>query len=120
MSRVIISWEGSSAIGAYVIDYSSHGIRVIIPSFQIPIDIPKEKCTVMALMPIDEIWFTGTCIYATDDSSGFISMGIYFHKLEEQQWLEDLLSKTVNEFQRQCSFVSYEWEESLAKLSITG
>ena len=120
MSRVIISWDGSSAIGTYVIDYSAHGIRVIIPSFQIPIGIPKEKSTVMVLMPIDGIWFTGTCIYATDDSSGFISMGIYFHKSEEQQWLEDLLSKTVSEFHRQCSFVSYEWEESLAKLRITG
>jgi hypothetical protein len=63
------------------------------------------------------MWFTGMCVFATNDQDGSVSMGIYFYKPEEQNYLEKLLFKSLDA--PSCPsgyFVSYEWEERVDRL----
>ena len=116
MSKATISWEGSAPFGSYVVNYSARGINVLIPALQIPAKLPKEKETLSVLLPIDQRWFTGRCIYLQKGPDGALSMGIYFNDPKEQSYLKDLLFHYLNTPRDSHNFVSYEWEELVAKL----
>jgi len=116
LSKVTISWGASSSIESDVVNCCSHGIRVLIPALQFPTDIPKQNDTVKILMPIDQIWLTGMCVYSTNDLDGSVSVGIYFYNPSEQNFLSNLLCKSLDIPLQTCSFVCHEWEELVAKL----
>jgi hypothetical protein len=116
LSKVTLAWEGNSLIGSYAVNYGPHGISIVIPPLLNSPRMPKEKETVRVLMPIDEKWFTGTCIYVKNEADGSISMGIFFCLPEEQSYLKDLLFHSLNTPRDAHSFVSYEWEEFVSKL----
>jgi len=116
LSKVTISWEGRPAFDSYVVNCCPQGINVLIPPMQSPTDLPKEKDSVNVLMPIDQMWFTGECVYVRSDSTGSVSMGINFNDPKEQAYLKDLLFKSLNVPSNVHAFVSYEWEEMVSKL----
>ena len=116
MREVSISWEGSSPIVSNVVNYSAHGIRVSIPALLSPPDIPKKKDIVRVHMPIGQLWFTGLRIFAVNELDGSVSMGIHFYKPEEQNHLKELMYKSLNAPSPLDHFVSYEWEERVARL----
>ena len=120
LSKASISWEGSSAVGSYVVNYCAQGVNVLIPRLLVPHDIPQEKDTVKVLLPIDQRWFTGSCIYARKESDGSVSLGINFSNPEEQSYLKDLLYHSLNIPRDAHSFVSYEWEELVTKMCDSG
>ena len=116
LSKVTISWQGKTLLGSYVANYCTHGIGVLIPPRLNPPEIPKEKETIKVLMPIDQMWFTGICMYVNNESDGSVSLGIYFSEPKEQGYLKDLLFDSLNVPSGMSSFVSYEWEELVGKL----
>jgi hypothetical protein len=116
LSKVTLSWGEYTLIGSYVVNYCANGISIQLPATLSPAKLPKEKDTVKVLMPIDELWFTGTCIYIKKDSDTAVSMGIYFYIPEEQKYLRDLLYTSLNVPAESHSFVSYEWEELVGRL----
>jgi hypothetical protein len=116
LSKVTISWQGNSSIGSYVVNYSAQGINLLIPQVSTPLTIPGEGDTVMVLMPIDQIWLTGTCIFASKESDGSVSVGIHFDDPKEQNYLKDLLFNSLSVPIPSQSFVKYEWEELVAKM----
>ena len=116
LRKVVVSWESNPSIGSYVINYCAQGINVLIPSVQIPPEIPKENETIKVLMPVDQMWFTGRCIYVKNELDGSVSLGIYFPDSKEQGYLKDLLFNSLNVPSNSHSFVSYEWEELVGKL----
>ena len=116
LSRVTVSWGGNSQIVSYVVNYCAHGISISIPALLSPSELPNEKDTIMVLMPVDQRWFTGICIYARNESNGSVSIGIDFCYPEEQKYLKDLLFNALNAPSELHSFVSYEWEELVEKM----
>ena len=116
LSKATISWEGTAAIGSFVVDYCPQGMSLVIPPLSSPLYIPGEKETVKVLMPINQTWFTGQCVYARNEPDGSVSMGIYFSDPKEQDYLKDLLFTSLNKPRARGSFVSYEWEELVGKL----
>lgn len=116
LGKVTLAWEENSLIGSYAVNYGPHGISIVIPAMANPPEMPREKENVRVLMPLDERWFTGTCIYVRHETDGSTSMGIFFCNPEEQHYLKDLLFNSLNIPRGSHSFVSYEWEEFVAKL----
>ncbi len=116
MGEAAISWQGQSEIASAVANCSAHGIKVSIAHSLAPPDLPKKKDIVKVRMPIDDMWFTGMCIFAAKEADGSVSMGIYFYKPEEQNYLKDLLFKALEAPSSPDSFVSYQWEELVARL----
>jgi len=116
LSKATVSREGKPAFGSYIINYSARGINVMIPPSQIPPELPRVNDTFRVLMPIDQNWFTGRCIYSNQEPDGSVSMGVHFCDPKEQNHLKDLLFTALNSPKGSHSFVSYEWEELVAKL----
>jgi hypothetical protein len=116
LSKVTISWEGHASIGSFVVDYGPQGLSLVIPPMLSPVEIPQEAATVKVLMPIDQTWFTGQCVYARNETDGSVSMGVHFSDPKEQTLLKDLLFTSLNAPGDAHSFVSYEWEELVGKL----
>jgi len=116
LSTATISWEGSPPFESYVANYSARGINVLIPGLLVPARLPKEKDTLRVLLPMDQTWFTGRCIYLKKGPDGSLSLGIYFDDPQEQSYLKDLLFHYLNTPSDSHHFVSYEWEELVAKL----
>ena len=116
LSKVTLAWGENTLIGSYVVNYCATGISILLPPTLSPAKMPKEKDTVKVLVPIDEMWFTGICIYVKQEKGGPCSMGIYFCNTEEQKYLKDLLYSSLNVPSESHRFVSYEWEELVAKL----
>jgi hypothetical protein len=117
LSKVTISWEGTASLASYVVNYSAQGINVVIPPLVSAPETPREHETVKVLMPIDQMWFTGTCIYVKNEQDGSISLGINFNDPKEQNYLKDLLFNSLKAPGGEShSFVSYEWEELVGKL----
>lgn len=115
-SKVSISWEKNSSIESHVMNYCAHGIRVSIPPVLTPDDLPQKNDTVRVFMPIERLWLTGMCVYAEAEPEGSISIGIYFHKPDEQNYLSTFLRNSLNRPGQKSSFVKHEWEERVAKL----
>ena len=116
MSTVTISWAENSKVESYVVNFCTHGIRVSLPSEQCPAYLPKKNDTVKVHMPIYEQWFTGMCIYATNENDQTVSMGIYFYNPSEHNLLHSLLVRSLNDPPQMSPFVSYEWEELVTRL----
>lgn len=116
LSKVTISWGADSSIESDVANCCSHGIRVLTPPLQLSTNIPKKNDTVKVLIPIGQVWISGMCVYTTNELYGSVSMGIYFYHPSEQNYLNNLLSKTLNVPLQAGSFVSHEWEELVARL----
>ena len=111
MSKVTLSWGGSSSVEADVVNYSSHGVRVVIPSWH---DIPRKGDSVR--MRINQIWFKGMCIFAASGQGEALSMGLYFYDPKEQNQLRSLLWQYLKDCSRPFPFVSHEWEEFVYKV----
>ena len=115
-NTVTILWDDNAPIKSKVVNYSAHGIMVLISLLQIEFDIPKENDTIKVLMPIDQMWLTGKCVSSTNKQDGFFTMGIYFYNPTEQNYLQNMLIKSLNKNHQPLSSVSYEWEELVDKL----
>jgi hypothetical protein len=116
LSKATVSWEGCPPLGSYVINYSAGGINVLIPALQIPPGLPGEKEIIRVLLPIDQIWFTGSCMYARKGADGSLSLGIHFNDPKEQSYLKDLLYHSLTSPAGSRPFVSHQWEELVARL----
>jgi hypothetical protein len=116
LSKATISVEGKPVFGSHIINYSARGINIMIPPLPLPPGLPKVNDTVRVLMPIDQTWFTGRCIYSNKEQDGSVSMGVHFCDPKEQDYLKNLLFTALNSPKSSHSFVSYEWEELVAKL----
>jgi len=116
LSKATISWEGSPPFESYVVNYSARGINILIPALLVPAKLPKENETLRVLLPMDQMWFTGSCIYLKKGPDGSFSLGICFDDPKEQSYLKDLLFHHLNTPSDSHHFVSYEWEELVAKL----
>jgi hypothetical protein len=114
--RVTISWGVGSSLESEVVNICAHGIRVLIPVSKIMSNLPKKNDAVKLLILRDHIWITGMCIYVTNESGGAVSMGIYFYHPSEQNYLNVLLSSTLDVLPQPDSFVCHEWEEFVGKL----
>jgi hypothetical protein len=115
LSRVTITW-GIQSFESEVVNCCAHGIRVSFPPLGITSDLPKKNDTVKVLISPDHIWITGMCIYVTTEPDGATSMGIYFYHPSEQNYLNYLLSSTLNILPQPDTFVCHEWEEFVEKL----
>jgi hypothetical protein len=116
MNTVMISWEGVSPIESTVINCSAHGLKVLLPVVQAVSEMPGKNETVMVKIRNDKNWLTGMCVFATRDQDDLFSMGIYFYNPHDQNYLQDLLYKSLEGSPRVSSFVSHEWEEFVEKL----
>jgi len=116
MSKVTILWDGNPPIEANVMNYCAHGMRVIIPPLHAPNKKARESETVLVQVSSDETWFTGMCVSATKGQDSSISLGIYFYNPSEQNYLRELLNKSLSENYQPSTFVSYQWEEIVDKL----
>ena len=114
MGKVTLLWDGSLPVEANVVNCSSHGIRVLILSLRDVFDIPKKEDTVR--MRINQMWFIGTCVFASSEEDGSISMGIYFYDPIEQSLLRNLLWTLLKDCHRPFPYVSHEWEEFVYKV----
>jgi hypothetical protein len=116
LSKATVAREGKPAFTSYVVNYGAQGINVLIPPLQIPPELPKVEETVRVLMPIDQMWFTGKCIFLKKGQDGSVSIGIHFYDPKEQHYLKDVLFNSLNAPKGSRSFVSYEWEELVTRL----
>ena len=116
MSQAAVSWGGADSITANVVNYSAHGIRISIPAALCTTDLPKKKDVIRVHLPIDRLWFTGMCVFAANEPDGSVTAGIYFYKPEEQNYLKNLLFNALDAPCTSDSFISYEWEERVARL----
>jgi hypothetical protein len=117
LKKVTISWGVDCSVESDVVNCCAHGVRVLIPpqSFSM-VDMPEKNNVVKVYIPIDHVWITGMCIYVTDELDCSVSMGIYFYHPSEQNYLNNLLSNTLNVPPQADSFVCHEWEELVDKL----
>lgn len=120
LSKVTISWSENVSIESRVENYCAHGIRVSFFPLPGPATIPMKNDTVRVLMPVEGIWLSGMCVYASNEPDGSASLGIYFYKPNEQNYLGAFLRKALNRAARKGSFVKHEWEELVAKLCSSG
>lgn len=116
LNKVDVSWGVGSLLTSDVINCCAHGIRVSIPSERCSIDIPKKNDSVKVLIPFDQVWITGMCVYSTREPDGSASLGIYFYHPSEQNYLNTVLSNALNIPPQDSSFVCHEWEELVDKL----
>jgi hypothetical protein len=117
LRNVTITWGVDASVESDVVNFSTHGLRVLISTLMSPVNIPKKNDTIKVKLPIVQVTLAGMCIYATNELDGSVSMGIYFYVPTEQNYLNKLLSKTLNVPLQECSFVCHEWEEFVDKLS---
>ncbi|HWU36386.1 MAG TPA: hypothetical protein VN203_01995 [Candidatus Acidoferrum sp.] len=120
LSKVTISWSENVAIESHVENYCAHGVRVSLPSPPAPAAMPKKNDTVRVLMPMDRVWLSGMCVYASNEPDGSAAMGLYFFKPDEQNYLSGFLRKTLNRAVHKDFFVKHEWEELVGKLCSSG
>jgi hypothetical protein len=119
LSKVVISWAENSSFESSVENFCSHGIRISIPSQSVPMAIPGKNDTIRVLIPIDsrqQVWFSGMCVYTTNEHNSHLSMGIYFYNPSEQNHLHNILYESINEQPKTHSFIPHEWEELVDKL----
>lgn len=116
LSKVTISWGVDSSVEANVANFCTHGMKVIVPMAIYPTDFPKKNDAIRVMLPIVQVWLTGMCIYVTNELDGSISIGIYYYIPIEQNYLNKILSNSLNVPLQECSFVSHEWEEFVEKL----
>jgi hypothetical protein len=79
-------------------------------------DIPNKNDTVKVLIPVDDTWITGMCVYVANEPEGTVSLGIYFYHPTEQNYLHNLLGIATDVQPQSDSFVCHEWEELVDKL----
>ncbi|NVN91970.1 MAG: hypothetical protein HXX11_15400 [Desulfuromonadales bacterium] len=113
---VYVSWDNNCPVEASALNYCACGIRVFIPSILSSINIPRTNRPIEVLLPIDKKWLSGMCISSTNQQDGSISMGIYFYNPAEQNYLQDLLYKSLKIDPQSHSVFSHKWEELLEKL----
>jgi len=116
LNKVSLSLMGNSPIESHVVNYCALGIRISIPPLAFPIDFPKKNETIKVLLPIDNTWLTGMCVYIAKELDGSVSMGIYFYNPCEQNHLYNLFINSLNVPTQTRSFISREWEELVEKL----
>ena len=116
LRKVTVSWGVDASVESDVANFSTHGMRVIMPPLTSPINIPKKNDAVKVKLPIVQVNLTGMCIYVTNELEGSVSMGINCYVPTEQNYLNKLLSKTLNVPLQECSFVCHEWEEFVDNL----
>jgi len=116
LSKVTISWGVDFSVDANVINFCTHGMRVVIPLEMSPAELPKKNDAIKVKLPIVQVWLTGMCIYVTNELDGSVSVGIYYYVPIEQNYLNKLLTKNLNVPLQECSFVCHEWEEFVDKL----
>jgi len=74
LHKVFISWDKSSLVESEVVDYCSLGIRVSIPPKSVSSEIPRKNDTFKIVLPIDQIWISGMCVYATNEQDGSVTI----------------------------------------------
>jgi len=120
LNKVTISWSENVPIESHVENYCAHGVKVSISSLTVPAVMPKKNDTVRVLMPMDKVWLSGMCVYASNEPDGSASIGLYFFKPDEQNYLSGFLRKALNRSVRKDFFVKHEWEELVGKLCSSG
>jgi len=117
LRKVTVTWQEGSPTAAYGANYSAHGINVVIPPLPQGALPPSEHDPVEVLLPVDENWYSGQCVHVRKEADGSICLGIHFDHPGEHDRLQKLL---FNSLQRSSqvhpSFISYEWEELVARL----
>lgn len=119
LSSVVVSWEKNSSVESSVENFCSHGIRVSMPSSQIPTAIPVKNETVQVLIPTDSsqhAWFSGMCVYTATEQDSRLSMGIYFYNPSEQNHLHKILYSSLKGQSESGPFIPHEWEELVDRL----
>lgn len=116
LSKATLTWNGRASITSNVVNCSAQGINLRLPSLPIQSDIPAQNDEVKVLLPVHQRWFTGRCVHVERDSEGTVSLGIHFTEPSEQEILKTSLFHSLNTVSHAGSFVSYEWEELVAKL----
>ena len=116
LRKVTVTWGADASVESDVVNFSTHGLRVLISPLISPINIPKKNDAIKVKLPIVQVNLTGMCIYATNELDGSVSMGIYCYVPIEQNYLNKLLSKSLNIPFQERSFVCHEWEEIVDKL----
>jgi len=116
LSKATIAWAGTTLNESYVVNYSAHGIHIVIPPLASPFELPAENDVVKVLLPVAETWFTGNCVHVEHEGDGSICLGIHFQDAGEQNHLQTLLFNSLKAPEKTGSFVSYEWEELVGKL----
>jgi hypothetical protein len=116
ISNVTVSWNENSPVEAVVANCCAHGMKVLIPSSKALFEIPSKSDIVTVQIQKDKKPFAGMCVSASAEQDGSVHMGIYFYNPDEQNYLQTLLYKSLNENHLPNSFVSYEWEETVDKL----
>jgi len=120
LSKVTVSWSENVSFESHVENYCAHGIKVSLPLLPDSTAMPKKNDTIRVLMPIERVWLSGMCVYTSNEPDGSASMGIYFYKPNEQNYLGAFLRKVLNRTARKDFFVKHEWEELVAKLCGSG
>lgn len=112
--RVALSWQGKPLEGSYAVNYSAHGITVVIPAAAQRREIPAENDAVEVQLPVNQKRFGGRCVHCHREADGSLSMGIHFDDPADQECLQTLLCNALKVPEH--SFISYEWEELVGKL----
>jgi len=103
LRKVTVSWGVDSTIESDVANFCTHGMKVIIPPLMSPTDIPKRNGTIKVKLPIVQIWLSGMCIYVTNELDASVCIGIYYYVPIKQNYLNKLMSKTLNVQLQTCS-----------------
>jgi hypothetical protein len=115
LRKVTVSWGVDISIESEVANFSTHGMKVIIPHLVPQTDIPKKHDTIRFKLSIIPVWLTGKCIYATIEHDSSVAIGICYLIPIEQNDLNELLKKTNNGPFQTCSTDCHEWEDLVAK-----
>jgi hypothetical protein len=114
MGEATLCWEGSFT-GCRVLDYSTHGMKVLLPAGQLSAP-PRKKDILQVHLAGEQKWFSAMCVFTAPEADGSLAMGIYFFKPDEQNELQRHLFKLLTPKRPTDRFVSYEWEERIARL----
>ncbi|MDD2540706.1 MAG: PilZ domain-containing protein [Desulfuromonadaceae bacterium] len=94
VTRVKLIFPDKYEIEAGILDISSHGLRVSIPSSSVFLSIPQKDESVKIIFTATQLQVIGRCIYLMNGSSGSMLLGFYVLDPNDQSKLSKIMDTT--------------------------
>ncbi len=93
-TRVKLIFPDKYEIEASILDMSSHGLRVSIPSSSVFLSIPQQDETVKIIFTATQLHVIGRCIYLMNGSNGCMLLGFCVLDPDDQSKLSKIVDTT--------------------------
>jgi len=91
LTVVSVILPDKTEIESSVVDISSQGLKVSIPSSSFSFSIPRHDETVEVVFQVIRLRFTCRCIYSMYNQDGTVLLGLYVFDSKEQVKLRELI-----------------------------